>query len=187
MTFLNTSTQYPANPYAATLRSTSTAPAKCDAKSAATEADSVSISAEGLSAYQRSLTVDPALESSACSIADGSLIHEGATTEGERIFSERMDSFESLSLLVGLDTPATSMESFTQALGELIETESAALTELLNGALDRAGLGGVKKKITFSTDASGNIVIEGNLQGRLETKMETIRDEILAKIAENKK
>ncbi|MDR3183314.1 MAG: hypothetical protein LBT89_10460, partial [Planctomycetaceae bacterium] len=38
------------------------------------------------------------------------------------------------------------------------------MSSLLNAAIDKAKLGSVKKKITFSQDASGNIVIEGNLR-----------------------
>ncbi|MDR3232515.1 MAG: hypothetical protein LBT46_02395 [Planctomycetaceae bacterium] len=98
------------------------------------------------------------------SYQNGKLFQEETASE-ERVFSDRLDSFAGLGKIIGLDeSAATDISSFIDALQENVDKESGELTSLLNAAIDKAGLGSVKKKITFSQDAAGNIVIEGNLR-----------------------
>jgi hypothetical protein len=92
-------------------------------------------------------------------------VFQGDKFPEDKIFSNRLDSLSSLGQIIGLDeSAAKDIQSFVAALETNIETESSRLTGLLKAALSQAKLGDVTKKITFSQDADGRIVIEGNIR-----------------------
>jgi len=106
-------------------------------------------------------------------------IFQGKDFSEDRVFSNRLDSLDSLGKIIGLDESATKdVQSFINALERNIAVDSSRLTGLLNAALDKAKLGDVKKKITFSQDAEGNIVIEGNIRENQKKRLaEIINDD----------
>ena len=100
----------------------------------------------------------------AFSFQDGR-IFQGDTPPEDRVFSDRLDSFEGLSKIMGLDESASkNIQAFVSALEGSVQAAQVALNRQLQAAFDRAGLGDVTKKITFSQDADGRIVIEGNIR-----------------------
>ena len=108
------------------------------------------------------------------SFQDGK-IFQGNNVPEERVFSERLDSLASLGQIIGLDeSAAQDVQSFITALERNIAVDTPRLIELLNAALRQANLGDVNKKITFSQDAEGNIVIEGNLREDQKKRLATI-------------
>ena len=108
------------------------------------------------------------------SFQDGK-IFQGDTFPEDRVFSNRLDSLANLGKIIGLDESATDdIQSFITVLEWNIASDSSKLTRLLNAALDRAGLGDVNKKITFSQDADGRIVIEGNIPDRQKERLTRI-------------
>jgi len=105
----------------------------------------------------------------------GGKIFQGDNVPEDRVFSDRLDSLDSLGKIIGLDeSAAKDVQSFVSALERNIAVDSSKLTELLNAALDKAKLGDVKKKITFSQDADGNIVIEGNIRNNQKKRLAEI-------------
>lgn len=93
---------------------------------------------------------------------DGSLVRKDGS-DPNRLFNNRADVFEGLSALVGFEEPAKDIRSFLGLLETAIDEESTRINSMLEGFFDKVGLGDVTKKLTFSQDASGNIVVEGNI------------------------
>jgi len=108
------------------------------------------------------------------SYQDGKIFQEKDFPD-DRVFSNRLDSLDSLGKIIGLDeSAAKDVQSFVSALEQNIAVDSSRLTGLLNAALDKAKLGDVKKKITFSQDAEGSIVIEGNIRDNQKKRLAEI-------------
>jgi len=108
------------------------------------------------------------------SFQDGK-IFQGNNVPEDRVFSDRLDSLADLGKVIGLDeTAAKDIQSFVAALEQNIAVDAPRLTGLLNAALNQANLGDVKTKITFSQDAEGNIVVEGNLRENQKKRLAEI-------------
>ena len=102
-------------------------------------------------------------------------VFQGDNSPEDRVFSDRLDSLAGLGTIIGLDESASNdIQSFITALERNIASESSKLTRLLNAVLNRAGLGDVNKKITFSQDADGRIVVEGNIPERQKERLARI-------------
>ena len=87
------------------------------------------------------------------------------------LFFGSSDSYAFLGKMLGLKGMFSDKSSFLDSLNNQIAGESKALTKDLNALLKKAGLGDVTKKITFSEDANGNIVVEGNIGAKLKKQM----------------
>ncbi len=93
-------------------------------------------------------------------IGDGTSCASGSANG---LFSGSTNSYSSLGRMLGMKGQFFDKTSFLNSLNNQIAGESKALTKDLNAVLKKAGLGDVTKKITFSEDAKGDIVVEGNI------------------------
>ena len=102
-------------------------------------------------------------------------VFQGDTFPEDRVFSDRLDSLADLGKIIGLDeSAAKDIQSFVTALEQNITVDASKLAGLLNTALGKAKLGDVTKKITFSQDAEGRIVIEGNIDAKQKQQLANI-------------
>ena len=102
-------------------------------------------------------------------------IFQGDDCPEDRVFSGRLDSLAGLGQIIGLEeSAAEDIQSFVNALERNIAADTSKLTGLLNAALKKAKLGDVTKKITFSQDAEGKIVIEGNIRDNQKERLAQI-------------
>ena len=102
-------------------------------------------------------------------------IFQGNEFPEDRVFSSRLDSLADLGKIIRLDESATKdVQSFVSALETNIAENASNLTKLLNAALKKANLGDITKKITFSQNADGRIVIEGNINDKQKKELAKI-------------
>jgi len=87
------------------------------------------------------------------------------------MFEKAENSYAALGKLLGMKGKFYTKETLLSSLEAMVADESAELQNILSGKLREAGLGNVNKKITFSEDKKGNIVIEGNLNAKQKKKL----------------
>ena len=87
------------------------------------------------------------------------------------VFPGSGNPYTDLGTMLGLKGMFSDKTSLLGSLRNLISKESKGLTSDLGDIFKKAGLGDVTKKITFSEDAKGDIVIEGNISTRQKNKL----------------
>ncbi|MDR1478901.1 MAG: hypothetical protein LBJ00_08160 [Planctomycetaceae bacterium] len=93
------------------------------------------------------------------------------SNDNNGVFSGSHNSYTNLGKMFGLKGTFSDKSSFLTSLNNLISKESKGLTKEISGILKKAGLGEITKKITFSEDAEGNIVVEGNISVKQKNKL----------------
>ncbi|MGL4595643.1 MAG: hypothetical protein ACRCUY_13040 [Thermoguttaceae bacterium] len=87
------------------------------------------------------------------------------------LFAGFDNPFSSLGKLLGLKGTMTERNSLLSSLEKAISDESEELTKTISGLLSEVGLEAETKKITFSEDADGNIVVTGNISAKQKKQL----------------
>ncbi|GHT38678.1 hypothetical protein FACS189427_12950 [Planctomycetales bacterium] len=88
------------------------------------------------------------------------------------------DSLAGLAEVIGINPDsADSVQSFAEAIQDSISEDETVLTDKINAVLEQSGLAGLTRKITFSSDEDGNIIVEGNVR---KDKLELLQQKINA-------
>ena len=87
------------------------------------------------------------------------------------MFEKAENPYAALGKLLGMKGDYYTKETLLASLESVVADESSELQNILSGKLREAGMGNVSKKITFSEDKKGNIVIEGNLHAKQKKKL----------------
>lgn len=86
--------------------------------------------------------------------------------------SPNLDStYAAFGKMLGLGGQLSDKTILLTSLNNLIANESEMLSKGISGVMEKAGLGDVTKKITFSENAEGNIVVEGNIRARQKRQL----------------
>jgi hypothetical protein len=92
-----------------------------------------------------------------------SVTHETHEMTTPRLFSNSLDSADSLIRFFELDTINANNATLSGSLEWSLQSETQELTDILNGLLKDVGLDNETEDIIFAEDKDGNIIIEGNI------------------------